>query len=101
MPDVDFARFGQDIKRALGNRSYAQAVAEYPWLNRGMLSRAVNGQKLSAASYLALCLAFDLDVWTAFSREKPMSAAAKVKCIKDILNHTVTADASRETEAAL
>ncbi len=45
MPDVDFARFGQDIKRALGNRSYAQAVAEYPWLNRGMLSRAVNGQK--------------------------------------------------------
>lgn len=66
--------------------SYAGAVERHPYLNKAMLSRAVTQQPLSVPSFLALCMAFDLEPMTY------MRVAVKE-------NQTVTGVDTRETRA--
>lgn len=69
--DVDFFALAVTIKLQQDELSYAAAVAKWPWLNKPMLSRAVNKQKLSAASVLSLCRAFAMDPDTFLVAKRP------------------------------
>lgn len=101
---VDFVKFAELVHRALDGVSIRSAASRLPGLNAGMLSRAINGKQLSVASYLAICKAFDLDPWEAFSL-RPARPGARASSVSEIVkrmerNQAVTACVARETEAA-
>ncbi|MGL4490537.1 MAG: hypothetical protein ACRCU5_13955 [Rhizobiaceae bacterium] len=49
------------IKLESKGMAYGDAVRAHPYLKKAMLSRACTQQILSVPSFLALCLAFDLE----------------------------------------
>lgn len=100
MPDIDRERFGRDVGRALARRfpSYGAAVRAWPELNKALLSRAVNGERLSPGNLLAICERLSLDPFAYLIGEK-----RRRRTLADIRNdlekQRVTDDAPRETEA--
>jgi hypothetical protein len=60
---LDRTAFAFAVKRALERRgwSYERGCHCAPFVNRAMLSRAVNGRHVSLTSYIAICAALDLD----------------------------------------
>jgi hypothetical protein len=54
--------FAGAVKEVLEERrwSYADAQREAPFINKAMISRAINGGHVCLNSFLALCGAFDL-----------------------------------------
>lgn len=63
MAEIDRMRFAADVIAVLDREglSYTAAIERHPDLDRSMLSRACNGKPLSAANFLLVCWALQLD----------------------------------------
>lgn len=94
MADIDWLRFACRVELALGSHeySYDAAVAKWPTLNKGLLSRACNAKPLSAGNFQHLCDLLELD-----PHEFLIVGKSKRTTMKSILNHAVTAGVRRET----
>lgn len=94
MAELDWNRFADAAEQRLEqlDLSFAGAVARWPALNKAMLSRACNGQTLSAANLLLLCRVLELDPFAFVIDDKRLRLT-----MKTIAERAVTAPAARET----
>lgn len=67
MDRFDLMKFAGLVDAALRKRGSANVLADYPGINKAMLSRARNGKPISVGNYLALCLVLDIDVWQCYN----------------------------------
>jgi hypothetical protein len=89
----DAKRFAAAVNAAMKERcwSYERVCHFAPFVNRAMLSRAVNGGHVSLPSYIAVCGGLDLD---------PFEFVCAVDGINIQLIQPVTVGVSRETSFA-
>jgi len=97
MAEVCFSDFAKAFRKRLDKIGYSLRRAEEQWplTDRAMLSRAVNGKKLSAGNYLLLCEMAGFDPYQFMERAK-----RKRTTMKTIADHMVTLPVQRETEGA-
>lgn len=100
MADLDWNRFADAVDQRLEelDLSFAGAVWRWPALNKAMLSRACNGQTLSAGNLLLLCRLLELDPFAFVIDGKRRRPRGHEKpTMKTIAERAVTAPAARET----
>ncbi|TPN79981.1 hypothetical protein [Mesorhizobium sp. B1-1-2] len=70
MADISFLRFANAFQDRLNDLGYSLRRAEEQWplTDRAMLSRAINGKKLSAGNFLLLCEMAGLDPYSFLER---------------------------------
>lgn len=95
MAKLDFDAFGHAFQQRLTEIGYSLRVAEQKWptTNRAMLSRAINGKRLSAENYLLLCRLAGIDPYRFWSDDERRRIT-----MKTIAKQVVTAGVSRATE---
>lgn len=98
MAEIDWPRFAVAVNTLLGvhQLSYDRAVAQWPQLNKGLLSRACNARALSAGNYVLLCGLLKLapDAFLLVETSPRVSLAGILKTHSD---QSVTARVPRET----
>lgn len=94
MAEIDWGGFARHVEIALGvsGLSYDAAVAKWPTLNKGLLSRACNGKPLSAGNFQHLCDVLALNPMNYLIVEK-----RKRVTMKTIVKQSVTVGVPRET----
>lgn len=94
MADIDWVSFACRVELALADLdySYDAAVARWPTLNKGLLSRACNAKPLSAGNFQHLCDLLDLD-----PRDFLVVGKRRRVTMKSILHQAVTVGVQRET----
>jgi hypothetical protein len=107
MAELDLARFADAVEAGLDGLSVRQAVAKWPETNVALWSRARRGrQPLSAANFLLVCAALDLDPFAFVKPEKVVRGCRRAPrlslrgIVETLRNQTVTARVSREDRRA-
>ena len=101
MAEIDWRAFGAQVAERLEveGLSYRAARGVMRHTNPSMLSRAVNGQALSAGNYLVICQALRLDPFV-FIRTEPPPRRATLRSIRETLEkQAVAVPVSREAGA--
>lgn len=101
MSDIDWSGFAAEVEARLDARdlSYGRAVERWPELNRAMLSRAVNGRRLSVENYLLICVLLRIPVTRYWRRHavKRVRGPTVRSIVKRLRKQPVTARVCRET----
>jgi len=101
MADIDRASFGLVVNEWLRKQglSYRSASSEWPELNPAMLSRAVNGDVLSAANMLLICDLMGVDPFLFLHRDVRPAAGRSPPVV--FQKQPVTEIAPREAHAGI
>lgn len=97
--EIDWRNFAAAVRLRLDlyGLSYGGAVAKWPDLNKGLLSRACNGKVLSAGNYVLVCqlMQFEAGRFLTFDDKPRVTLRAITESLQ---NQPVTAAVARETE---